>query len=99
MFQDSKLSCFLSWPDSWPQTNSQMPAGRQGGRSRTVELCQIYRGQIPPLSHSNFTPLYPTLTDPREDRKVTGTEGPGVHHSWEAEDGQQAVQLPDEDVQ
>ena len=41
----------------------------------------------------------PILTDPREDREVTWTEGPRLHHSWETEDGQQAVQLPNEDVQ
>ena len=39
------------------------------------------------------------LADPREDWEVTRTEGPRLHYSWETEDGQQAVQLPNEDVQ
>ena len=37
--------------------------------------------------------------DPREDWKVTRTEGPRFHHSWQAEDGQQTIQLANEDVQ
>ena len=45
-----------------------------------------------------YSSIY-NFTDPREDRKVTWTEGPGLHHSWETQDGQQAVQLPHEDVQ
>ena len=47
---------------------------------------------------TNIASIY-NFTDPREDRKVTWTEGPRLHHSWETQDGQQAVQLPHGHVQ